>query len=193
MRPRHVFLGLLLAAVGVWLACARLFPPAGSGRLLRLPLKGAGFRGAELALQPVEQAVLAGATWRKRTYDVGGQQCVLIAIDGTGNRHALHDPTYCFRGAGWEIVGQQTLALDGGEARRVQLRRGQERSEAVYWYSDGRTRQPNAWRAWTGTILQRLQLRRWSGETVLVMLQPAGARALDWPTLLRDFPELQQL
>lgn len=193
MSARRVLGGLLLAALGTWLALARFAPPAGTGRLLQLPLQRAGVRGIELELSSVEKPVLAGARWRKRAYAIGGQHCVLTAIDGTGNRHALHDPTYCFRGAGWEIVGQQTLALAGGEARLVRLRRGSETNEAVYWYSDGATRQPGAWGAWVGAILQRLHLRRWSGETILVMLQPAELRPLDWPALLRDFPELQQL
>lgn len=193
MKARKILLGLLLAAVAAWLVAARVSPPVSTGRLLRFPLQGAAFRGAELELEPAEKVVLQGARILKRTYETGGQQFVLIAIDGTGNRHAVHDPAYCFRGAGWEIVGQQALPLAGGEARIVQLRRGAEASEAVFWYSDGRTRQTSAWRAWAGTIGQRLQFWRSSGETVLIMLQPAGPRVIDWPKLLRDVPELLAL
>lgn len=175
---------LVAAAVGVSLG-----GPTGdaSTRLNELPIEGVGFSGRGVELTEVEQLYYARAKVIKRAYTVGGNQILMLAIDGSGDRHAIHDPVYCHRGSGWEVVGERTMPVPGGEARCVDYRRGNERTQCVYWFSTGDERHASMFKYWWDTSLRRLTFGRWKKEPVLVVLQPAAASALDWEEVLGRF------
>lgn len=161
-------------------------------------LRGLGFRTAnvectDIALAPAEQINFKGTTVLKRVAMVGKECVVLIVVDGTRNRHAIHDPIFCFRGAGWEVVGQKPLPLSKGQGSLVQLHRGRGWAQAVYWFSDTETQFASPITFWWKTALRRLSLGRSGQEPVLVVLTSTSGAPVDWPALIRAWPALQAL
>jgi len=161
-----------------------------SARLNALPLNGLGFQGRDLPLADVEKAIYSPARVLKRIYQVGRQQVIVVAIDGSRNRHAIHDPTFCFRGAGWTIGAARDLPVPGGYVRVLSLTKDGRQIEAMYWLSDGQTRHASALEYWWQTTWRRLTLGHSGAEPILFVLQPVNRESLDWELLLEQFPSL---
>ena len=180
-------IGLAVLAGGLW----QLYPLSDAAeRLEALPRRGLFFASEDLPVSETEAKIYAGATVVKRLAQVRGQQVVLTLIDGTGNRHAVHDPLFCFRGAGWDVEGESPMAVEWGEARRVQLSRRGERTDAVYWFTDGDRAFGSAMEYWGRTTLRRVTLGASGEEPVLVVITPATDVPVDWDALLAAWPEL---
>lgn len=191
--PRKILWGVLALAV---LGCigVDLFPRRQApSRLGHIPLKGLGFNGKDLPLTPAENSVYNRASVLKRIYQAGPSQFVLIAIDGSNDRHAIHDPLYCFRGAGWSVTGENSTPLPGGYGMRVRLARGKETAEALYWITDGEHRHASAMKAWWGSVTQRLTPSRPARAPVLMVLQPVIGTSVNWEDLLNRFTELSTI
>jgi hypothetical protein len=179
-----------LGLAGLW----QFFPLAdAAGRLEALPVKGLFFNARPMSLNPAEHEIYGRARVLKRLVRMRGQAFTLTVIDGTRNRHAIHDPLYCFRGAGWEVQVATDVNLPHGTARAVSLRQAGKQGEAVYWFSNGRQAFASATRYWTETTLCRLTLGRSGDEPVLVILTSVDDRAPDWGGILAIWPELMQL
>ena len=162
-----------------------------AARIGNVPLKGLGFAGQELPLNEVELKVFGKAEVLNRIYVAGNQKFVLTIIDGTGDRHAVHDPSYCFKGAGWSVDDQQSRPIAGGQAKRLSLRQKDRNAEAMIWFSDGRERHASALRYWWQTTLRRVTMGRSGAEPILIIVQPAAGGTLDWDRLLEAFPVLR--
>jgi len=182
-----VALGLAIGVSLVW-----EWVPLGdaSARIDGLPLNGLGYAGRELPLTDGEKSIYEPARVVKRLYQVGSQKIVLVIIDGSRNRHAVHDPTYCFRGAGWDTVASRDSTVAGGSARRLTLARQGRKVEALYWISDGTVRHASSPLYWWQTTLRRLTFGRSGAEPLLVVLQPFGDEPVDWNRVLGQFPAL---
>lgn len=195
--PRHLDLpadpGLRGRRLALWIAvfvtvsCGAawgLFPLADArARLDQVPRVGAGFTGRDLTLTPTELQVLGRVDLIHRQYQIEGQEFYATLIDGTKDRHAVHDPRYCFQGAGWQVLGERRLPVPGGEVNWVQARHGERNVQALFWFSDGMTRYTSMPRYWWQTTLRRMTLGRSGPEPVLVVLQTFGDPQPDWPTL----------
>jgi hypothetical protein len=184
--------GLVLAVVAslLW----QFVPLADAGaRLEGLPKRGLGFASEDLSLTAVEAGIYGKARVVKRLYQVGRQRCVVVVIDGTRNRHAVHDPTFCFRGAGWTVTGGRRVGVRGGESRLVELSKGPARAEAMYWISDGERRHASVMRYWWQTTLRRVSFGRSGSEPVLVVVQPAEGGVLDWGSVIEKLPGLLEI
>ena len=180
-------IALAVVAGGLW----QLYPlPDAGERLEGLPRRGLFFAAEDLPVSETELKIYAGATVVKRFAQVRGQQVVLTIIDGTGNRHAVHDPLFCFRGAGWEVKGEGPMAVEWGEARWVQLSRRGEPADAVYWFTDGNRAFGSPLEYWWRTTLGRVTLGAAGAEPVLVVITPATEVPVDWTALLAAWPEL---
>jgi hypothetical protein len=164
-------------------------PDAGD-RLGALPDHGFHFTSREMPPAPDEAAVLGQACVIKRLYQVGEQCFVLMVVDGAKNRHAVHDPAYCFRGAGWTVESREAYAVPGGTAALLTLLRGRDRRQVMFWMSDGRRRYAQPLRYWWEATLRRVTLGSSAPAPVLVILQPAGAGQVDWHQLTSNFPQL---
>ncbi|HPW67959.1 MAG TPA: exosortase-associated EpsI family protein [Deltaproteobacteria bacterium] len=123
----------------------------------------------------------------KRYYGFGADELVLIAIDGAGNRHAVHDPMYCFRGAGWRIWNKTVAPVEGGEALLLQLEKYGRIRETAYWFSNGRQRHISVMRYWFQATLRRITLGRSDKEPVLIMLQSVEDHPLNLGEVLDQF------
>lgn len=183
-------LGLAVVLALVW----QLAPVTdASNRLAALPANGLGVSSRDLALSEVEQTVFSRARTLKRLYKVGGQMFILQVIDASRDRHAIHDPLYCFRGAGWEVASTRELAVPGGSAQLLSLRRKADSAEAVYWISDGKVRHASAVRYRWQTALRRLTFGNSGAEPVLIILQPFNGAAPSWSGVFERFPALFDL
>lgn len=167
--------------------------PDASARLAALAAKNPSVQLQSIPLEPTEETAFAGCGWLKRLVNVGTDQVILTVLDGTRNRHAIHDPTFCFRGAGWEIDEQVSFPLDRGAGTVVKLSKGDDKAEALYWFSDGKNQFSSPLTYWGETSLRRLSFGASGGEPVLIILSPTTDAPPDWKNIVRAWPELQQL
>jgi hypothetical protein len=180
-------IALAVALGALW----QFYPlPGASDRMAALPLRGLWVISEDVPLSKVEESIYQSARVVKRVARVQGQVVVLTLIDGTRNRHAVHDPLFCFRGAGWEVLQESSLAVEWGEARRVQLSRRGESGEALYWFTDGQQAFGSTMQYWWRTTLRRMSLGASGREPVLVVITPATDAPVDWAALLHTWPEL---
>jgi len=166
-----IFLAIAILLGLIW----QLYPLQDARhRMNTLPVIGAGFEGRDLPLSPLEENFFKNVNVFKRLYVVNNQIFFVTALDGTHNRHVVHDPYYCFRGAGWEILSEKKFPLPNGNANIVEISKGSERKTAIYWFSDGTSQFTSPWKYWWEATLRRLTLG-WSGpEPILIMIQPLG-------------------
>ncbi len=167
--------------------------PDAKERLSKLPLKGIGYQGKELSLMPYEEKFLKGANVIKREYEVNGQPFFITALDGTHNRHLVHDPYYCFRGSGWEIVSENSYPLPNGSASLLEIQKGEEKKQALFWFSDGKEIYRSPLRYWGETTLRRLTFGLSGNEPLLIVVQPIGNEEINWKQFSKTFTQLFQL
>ncbi|WP_165498795.1 exosortase-associated EpsI family protein [Chlorobium sp. N1] len=159
-------------------------PNVSRNQIAALPSEGYAFSSRAIPLSPEETEFYGQARVMKRLYRCRSDAFILIALDGSANRHAVHDPLYCLKGSGWEITDRRALAVDGGTAERLTLSGHGERRQAVFWFSDGFSRHPSVLRYWLQTTLRRMTFGRSGNEPVMVILQSAGNEPPDWRMLL---------
>lgn len=173
----------------------QLYPiPDARQRMDALPLYGAGFEGRDLPLSALEEQFFKNVNVFKRLYSINNQLFFVTALDGTHNRHVVHDPYYCFRGGGWEIGKEKKFPLPRGNAELVEIYKGTERKTALYWFSDGTAQFTSPWRYWWEATLRRLTLGRSGPEPILIMIQPLGdSPNVDWKEVLHVLQPLLRL
>ena len=185
-----IALGLTVVLSVAW----RWLPTGGSaGRLSALPLQGFGYSGRDLPLTPAEVQVYQKADAIKRLYQTRSERFVLTAIDGANNRHAVHDPLYCFRGDGWQVLQQRGLTLPGGQASLLTLGRGDQRAEALFWFTNGRERHTSATRAWLMSLWKKATFGHAGYEPKLVVLQPVTGGTANWDRIFAQCPFLFEI
>jgi len=189
-RAQKILLGGLLAAVVLALAWDLVPLPDAQNRVARLAPAGLGYTSREVPLNETEKSIFGAAQVLKRIYRVGRENFIVVIIDGTRNRHAVHDPTYCFRGAGWSIAGERPFALPGGSGKIISLCKGNETREAVFWFSDGHERHAQVARCWWNTALRRLTFGASGPAPVLVLVQPMNGSHASWEQLPTQLPTL---
>lgn len=150
-------------------------------RIATLPLNTAGFRSTDLPFSAGEEQVYRNIHVVKKLCAWHGEQAQLVCLDGTNDRHAVHDPRLCFRSAHWEVLSEIVVPHPaGGEMRRLRLRRDNRELETVYWWSTSTERHASAMKYFLQSSLRRLTRGRSGEEPVLVLLQPVQAGKLDW-------------
>lgn len=171
-----VVIALLVGAL--W----RFVPLRGAeNRLLAMPTQGPSFRSWSVPLKAEERSLLGEGLAARRLYEFGSTRALVSIVDGTRNRHAVHDPRYCFLGAGFHVQHAAAVPVVGGEATLLRLERNGQRTQIVYWFSDGSQRHGSFTRYWWQTTLRRITWGNSGAEPVLVIVQcsdRADARGL---------------
>ena len=184
--------GLVLA--GLLALAWDLIPlPDAHRRLAGLASGGLGFSSLDVPLNDTEKSIYGAAQVIKRIYHAGRVNLVVVIIDGARNRHAIHDPAYCFRGAGWNLAGERPLPLPGGAGKILSLQKGSETREAVFWFSDGRQRHAQVARCWWQTAWRRLTFGQSGPAPVLVLVQTLDGGSMDWERLPAQLPCLFEI
>ena len=176
------FLAIAIVIGAVW----QFFPLANAqDRLNDVPLSGQGFNGQIIPMTEFERGFFKGVNVVKRVYKVGEENFFLTILDGTNNRHVVHDPYYCFEGSGWKITAQKTLDIPGGKADLLSISKEGMDREAIFWFSDGTERYISPLHYWTQATLRRLSLGFSGPEPVLIMIQPLDEKTVDWNQALK--------
>jgi len=164
----------------------------GSRRLAAMALTGPGFAGEDVRLDPGEQAVYGSARVLKRKYACKAGAVLITIVDGARNRHGVHDPVYCLRGAGWQITDTQDVAAPSGKGEWIRASRDGKQSEITYWFSEPGSDYASPTRYWMRTALRHMTLGRSGSEPLLVIVQPIGVASVDMTELYRTLPPLGQ-
>jgi len=192
--PAGKWLGLVFAILVPLTLLWQYYPlQDASARLKALPLRSAQVECRNLPLTGAEELTFSNVTVVKRLAMANAGTVVLTLIDGTHDRHAVHDPTFCFRGAGWEAGAPEQFPLAKGSGRLLHLRNGSESAEALYWFTDGTEQFARPLLYWWKTTLRRLTFGASGPEPLLVVLVSASTTPPNWPALLKAWPELQSL
>lgn len=178
--------GVLLLAILFGAALELRQPLTLSSRLGSLPQQGALFSSTPLPLSPQEETFFGEAKTVKRIYKLGHAAFILIAIDGSANRHAVHDPIYCLTGSGWNITNKQAISIDGGSATLLNMTKGNEQRQAVFWFSNGISRHGSATRYWIQATVRRLTFGKSGAEPIMMILQSLPNIQPDWEKLLNN-------
>lgn len=190
-RSRRRALTAAVVITGLFVVLCQFIPlKDASDRLDAFPLTGQAFASREIPADPVELPVIGEARMMKRLCQTGSQRFVISVIDGTRNRHAVHDPAYCFRGAGWEVTSSEPLSIPGGDGAKLKLTKDGKTTEAVYWFSNGSERHASAMSSWFSAASRRLTFGQSGPAPVLVLLFSPDATPLEWSQIWKDVPEL---
>lgn len=181
------WLGLGVASAVLCGALWDWYPlPDARPRLAEVPKQGSRFQSRDVPLTEREKAVLGGVAVLHRSYRFETREFYLTLVDGTEDRHAVHDPRYCFQGAGWRIAAAKQVAIPGGEATWLTLKKADVQLEAVFWFSDGASRHSSFPRYWGQTTLRRITLGGSGSEPVLVLLQLYENAPSQWSDFLKE-------
>jgi hypothetical protein len=167
--------------------------PDASDRVRNLPAKAFGVSSRDIPFTETEISVLGKACSLRREYQCGNQRVMVTILDGNENRHAVHDPLYCIHGAGWLVEESRDMQIPGGDARQLIVHRNGSQSEILYWFSTPGNKHTSLMRYRWQTVLRRITFGRAGKEPVLVLLQPATTKKVDWQKFFSDFTYLSNL
>lgn len=162
-------------------------------RLKNLPLRGIWFTGEEIPLSEFENTYFKDVGVVKRVYKIGGRPYFITILDGTRNRHMVHDPYYCLKGSGWTALYDKNIPVIGGHASLVDLEKNGNTKEALYWFSDGTINYTSPFHYWWDTTLRRVSLGTSGPEPILIMIQPLSKESINVDDLQEKFPEIFNL
>ncbi|MEI6175604.1 MAG: exosortase-associated EpsI family protein [Verrucomicrobiota bacterium] len=173
--------GLCGLAATIALVWPALPMAEGPNRLATIPLEGPDFHSVPMDLTPADTKFLAGATAVQRVvHPRHGAPFMLTVIDGSGNRHAVHDPTYCLAGGGWNILTQQKLTMPSGEATWLSMEKDGVKMEALWFFDDGNEQFTSPITYWSRASLRRATRGHSGSEPLLVMLRIPPGESADW-------------
>jgi hypothetical protein len=184
------------AALAAAALCVFFWPsPASGTRPLRSALRALsyGYAGGEIPLTRAEREALAGAEAVKRLYRTSHGRFSLIAIDPSRNRHAVHDPSYCFTGSGWTATDESRVELPGGYGMSYSYERKGRSKRMLYWFSDGSSRHASAPRFWLQSGLRSASLGKSGSAPIFLMLQSHDEEETPWPRVLEELRFLKRI
>jgi len=184
---------LLVCAVGLGLVWQFYPLDDAKNRIDTLPLDGPDYSGKMLFLTPFEEEFFNGVNVLKRVYKIGNRQYFVTILDGTRNRHVVHDPYYCFRGAGWEILNARSVLIPGGDAKLISIEKSGEKKEALFWFSNTKEHYASPMLYWWQSMLRRLSFGLSGPEPILIMIQPLDGEKLDIKALEQQFQPIFQV
>lgn len=178
-----VLLGSVVLSIG-W----KMIPlKDASARLASIATHGSGLSSREIPISSNEEEKLRGAQAIKRLYSYEGTMFSVSCVDGTGNRNAVHDPSYCLIARGWEVKDHRELALNNGCGSLITLESGDKTTEILYWFSRGTHSFHSMPRYWFESTFRRLTRGCFSSEPIQVVVQPYNhSGQFDW----NDFAEI---
>jgi hypothetical protein len=187
-----LWFGLIIAVI---LGITWQFVPLSDAqnRVHALPLFGKDFIGENVPTTPFEKSFFQNVDILKRIYTIGQNKYFIFVLDGTHNRHTVHDPYYCFRGIGFTIDSEKLIPIKGGYAKLIQVSKDSEHREALFWFSDGTSHYTSSLRYWWLSTLRRLTLGFSGPESVLISVQPVDEETIDWDKFKKEFPQIFEL
>ncbi len=196
-KSSRVSTAVLWALLGIAIAVSILWTRPlqdASERIASLPVSGMFYTSQNVPLSDAEKQFFGKAGVTRRMVSLRGQVFLLTVVDGTGDRHSVHDPLYCFRGAGNTIVQQLSVSTDRGQVSQVIMTGPNGPMNALYWFSDGVQHHSEPWKYLLQTAWRRMTLGASGAEPILVILVPMNpAQQVDWAKVLEYWPEILKL
>jgi Protein of unknown function (DUF3485) len=160
----------------------QLYPlPDAKKRMDTLPLVGKGFVGTDVPETEFEQIFFKGVNVIKRVYRIEHANFFVTVLDGTHNRHVVHDPYYCFTGSGWTIQSKKEIPLKHGDGEELVISKNNREKAAIFWFTDGTIVYRSPFEYWWKSTIRRLTLGRSGQESILIMIQPLDTtKDIDW-------------
>ena len=178
---RNILWGGLIVAALITLIWPCLPIPSASGRLAAIPTATADFQSSPMDLNPSDRAFLGKAEAIQRLIEMrGGGHVILTVTDGSKNRHAVHDPGYCFAGAGWQIQAKTSVKVPSGDATWISLAKGDQTAQALWFFDDGQQQFASPIKYWLETSARRAPLGRSGPDPVLVTLRSLPNEPVNW-------------
>ena len=112
--------------------------PDAQKRLDALPLYGKDFVSQDIPLSDFEETFFKNVNIIKRIYRIDSITYFVTVLDGTRNRHIVHDPYYCFTGSGWDIIAKKPFSLEHGDAEEITISKGNRTKGALFWFTEDR-------------------------------------------------------
>jgi hypothetical protein len=182
MNPKRITLFSLCAiALLVALVWPTLPVASEAERLANLPNSGPGFDSEHVPLSAADIKFLNGARAdiRQIRLHTGGS-LILTVIDGSENRHAVHDPSYCLAGGGWRITDKKRMTTQSGEATWMKMTKDDSTTEAIWFFDDKESQFTSPFTYWARTSARRISLGRSGAEPLLVTLRALPGAPMDW-------------
>lgn len=177
------------------LACGTawsIYPvPGAAARLREIPLERGIFHGRDINLTEREKIVLGRVDLIHREYAFAGRSAYVTVIDGSKDRHAVHDPRYCFQGAGWKVLEEKRRPVPGGEGTWIAAEREGRKFEAAFWFSNEGRRYSSVGRYLWDTVVRRVTFGRLGGQPLLVVFQSYNDRPIEWSQMETMINELR--
>lgn len=189
---KFLWIGLTIAIV---LGALWQFAPLkdGKDRMDALPVTGIGYQAKSVPLESYEKDLFADVHVLKRIYTIGNQAFFVTVLDGTHNRHIVHDPYYCFKGGGWDIVKEKNLDTENGKASLILIRKEGKEREALFLFSDGQKNFNSPLQYWLTATLRRVSLGASGQEPLLIVVQPLHDEPVDWASFQKKLNPLFNL
>ena len=180
MKRRALWFALILAALltFVW----PMIPvPSAAKRLAAIATSSPDFQSRQLEINATDRAFLGKAEAVQSLIAMrGGGRLVLTVIDGSRNRHAVHDPNYCFSGAGWQVHAHDVVKVPSGNATWLSLAKDAQSTEALWFFDDGKHQFVSPVEYWLATACRRATLGHSGAEPVLVSLRSLPGEPVNW-------------
>ncbi|MGD7652024.1 MAG: exosortase-associated EpsI family protein [Verrucomicrobiales bacterium] len=182
MKRKSIIIWTLCAVAAITALIWPMLPLAESpDRLANMPLDGPDFQSHQVDLSNADREFLGGANAVQRLVRLRtGGNLVMTVVDGSGNRHAVHDPTYCLAGGGWQVREKHTVALHSGSAVWIAMHKDSESMEALWFFDDGSSQFTSPLSYLARTSLRRATLGHSGPEPLLVMLKALPGEPIDW-------------
>jgi hypothetical protein len=162
-------------------------------RLSSLPLTGAEFEGYNIPLSDGEKGFFKDVNVIKRIYEVQNKSYFITVLDGTKNRHAVHDPFYCFTGDGWKLKKRENIPSPKGHVGLLTLEKGSRTKEALVFFSTPKYSHSSAFTFFLQTTFRRFTLGKSSDEPILIVIQAEEGGKTDWVMFIKSMPSLFKL
>ena len=178
---RPILWGGLIVAALITLVWPYLSIPSAASRLAAIPTASADFHSTPMELNAADRTFLGKAQAVEYLIEMrGGGRVILTVTDGTNNRHAVHDPGYCFAGAGWQVQTKTTVKVPSGDAIWISLAKDTKTAQALWFFDDGKHQFTSPFEYWLATSARRATLGRSGAEPVLVTLRSLPGEPVNW-------------
>lgn len=188
MTLKQRFLWLLFAvALILTLVWPNIPLESASARLNAIPTHGPDFRTRKVELSAADRTLLGEAEAAQYVVTTkSGTRLLLTLIDGTNNRHAVHDPSYCFVGNGWKIGHQESVSTARGTASKLHLVNQHRSSDVLWFFDNGKKQFESPLEYWFQSALRRLTLGLSGNEPILVSLRSLPNESVDWQRVRQE-------
>jgi len=158
-----------------------------------VPVSGYGFDGRALEFSDAELAFLGKAEAIKHEYSQADYRLVVVVVDGSNNRHAVHDPIFCLRGAGYETTSNTEFPIINGHGQLISLANGSARQKVAFWFSNGEQRYTAFSRYLAESAINRLTFGAIGSQPKMITVYSTGGRIPNWSSILDRFPVLMDI